>query len=170
MPSIQPINRYYHLASIPAEDLHILAASSLPCIHEYSCAADALPPQFVAARALEQLAADVPAYWCSTFYVVATTDKHIVGSCGFKHAPTDGMVEIGYGISPDCRKQGAATAAVQALLQLAFDGGARQVMAQVNPENLASTRVVQKLGFVSTGSYVDDAHETLVRWSFNRPD
>jgi ribosomal-protein-alanine N-acetyltransferase len=170
IPANQPTCMHYHLISITPEDLHTLAASALPDMHGHSCAIDALPPHFVAARALEQMAAGVPAYWCSTFYVIATTEKHIVGSCGFKHAPIDGMVEIGYGISPDCRKQGAATAAVQALLQLAFEGGARQVMAQVNPENLASTRVVQKLGFINTGSYVDAAQETLVRWKFKRPD
>lgn len=158
----------FHLISIPSEDLRALAASTLPDMHGYSCAVDALPPHFVASRALEQMAAGVPVYWCSTYYIVETTNRHIVGSCGFKHAPRDGMVEIGYGISPDCRKQGAATSAVQALLQLAFAGGATQVMAQVNPDNLASTRVVQKLGFVNTGSYADEAQETLVRWCFNR--
>ena len=159
---------HYHLISIKPEDLRALAASTLPDVHGYSCAVEALPPHFVASRALEQMAAGVPVYWCSTFYIVVTANQHIVGSCGFKHAPRDGMVEIGYGISPDCRKQGAATAAVQALLQLAFEGGATQVMAQVNPENLASTRVVQKLGFVNAGSYVDDLQETLVHWCFNR--
>ncbi len=167
--SIHSTRMHYHLISIKPEDLRALAASTLPDIHGYSCATDALPPHFVAARALEQMANGVPAYWCSTFYIVAMANQHIVGSCGFKHAPREGMVEIGYGISPDCRKQGAATAAVQALLQLAFEGGAMQVMAQVNPDNLASTRVVQKLGFVNTGSYVDEAQETLVRWCFYGP-
>lgn len=160
----------FHLIIIPPEDLRVLSASAKPSTPGYTCAVDALPPHFVATRALEQMTAGVPACWCSTFYVIATANQHIVGSCGFKHAPMNGMVEIGYGISPDCRKQGAATSAVQALLQLAFEGGAQQVMAQVNPENLASTRLVQKLGFVNTGNYVDAAQETLVRWKFNRPN
>jgi RimJ/RimL family protein N-acetyltransferase len=158
----------YHLLSIPLEHLQALANATLPAIPGLSQASNALPPAFVAARALEQMAEGASAYWCSTFYIVATEQKHIVGSCGFKHAPQDGVVEIGYGISPECRRQGAASAAVLALLQLAFDGGATQVVAEVNPANLASTRVVQKLGFIDTGSYVDEDQEVLVRWRIDK--
>ncbi|MFZ6873130.1 GNAT family N-acetyltransferase [Undibacterium sp. Di27W] len=160
----------YHLLSIPFEHLQALANASLPTTPPYTQASDALPPAFVATRALEQMAAGASAYWCSTFYIIATERQHIVGSCGFKHAPRDGVVEIGYGISPECRKQGAASAAVLALLQLAFDGGATQVLAEVNPANLASTRVVKKLGFVDTGSYIDETEEELVRWRVNKVD
>jgi RimJ/RimL family protein N-acetyltransferase len=95
-------------------------------------------------------------YWSSTFYVVNTTSNHIVGSCGFKSAPQADMVEIGYGISAEGRRQGAASAAVQCLLQLAFKGGAEKVLATINPDNLASTKVVQKLGFIDCGSFVDE--------------
>ncbi|MFZ6746288.1 GNAT family N-acetyltransferase [Undibacterium sp. JH2W] len=160
----------YHLLRIPLEHLQALANATLPATPSYTQASDAFPPTFVAMRALEQMAAGASAYWCSTFYIVATEQKHIVGGCGFKHAPRNGVVEIGYGISPECRRHGAAGAAVQAMLQLAFDGGATQVLAEVNPANLASTRVVQKLGFIDTGSYVDETEEVLVRWRIDKTD
>lgn len=160
----------YHLISTPSEHLQVLANAAQPATPGYTQAVDALPPAFVAARALEQMMEGDSAYWCSTFYIVVTEEQHIVGSCGFKHAPRNGMVEIAYGISPECRRKGAASSAVQALLQLAFDGGVSQVLAQVNPDNLASTRVVQKLGFIEAGSYVDDEQENLVRWCFQQPD
>ncbi|MFZ6655336.1 GNAT family N-acetyltransferase [Undibacterium sp. TJN19] len=159
----------YELLIIPIDHLHDLASSVIPATLAYTHASNALPPAFVAARALAQIDAGASAYWCSTFYVLNTDNAHIVGSCGFKSAPQAGCVEIGYGISAECRKLGAASAAVQYLLQLAFDGGAEEVLATVNPDNLASTRVVQKLGFLNCGTFVDEQQEPLVHWVAHRP-
>ena len=76
---------------------------------------DALPTQFIASRSLAQLADGKPDYWCCTFLIWRIADNRVVGACGFKNQPTAGRVEIGYGVSPICRKQGAATEAGNAL-------------------------------------------------------
>jgi RimJ/RimL family protein N-acetyltransferase len=123
-----------------------------------------LPPSFVAARALKLIAEGKAEFWCSTFLIVRNRDQRIIGGCGFKDAPKDGRVEIGYGVSPGSRGQGAATAAVGLLLQRAFGSGAREVVAEVTPDNLASARVVRKLGFVSTGTRVDKEDGMVVQW------
>lgn len=91
----------------------------------------------------------------------------IVGSCGFKNEPVDGQVEIGYGMSPEARNQGYATAAVAELVALARSpGNVDAVLAQVNRTNIASTRVVQKLQFKPDGERLDHEGELLVQWIY----
>lgn len=154
----------FSLLQLSREDLLDLANSRVPAALAARLEADALPPTFVTARALELLAEGKSPYWCNTFLVVRDADSRIVGGCGFKSEPKNGRVEIGYGVSPESRGKGAATAAVKRLLVLAFAAGAMEVLAEVCPENLASTRVVEKLGFSNTGSRVNEQRETVVQW------
>jgi RimJ/RimL family protein N-acetyltransferase len=124
----------------------------------------ALMPPHVAARSLRQISEGQSATWCLGFLIVRQADQYIVGACGFKHEPAQGRVEIGYGVAPVCQRQGAATAAVRQLLALAHAGGVAEVLAEVSPENAASTAVVRKLGFARRGTRVDDDGETVVQW------
>jgi [ribosomal protein S5]-alanine N-acetyltransferase len=59
---------------------------------------DGLPPSFVAERAIQMLKAGVPERWARPFYMLRCFDQVILGSCGFKHAPANGRVELGYGV------------------------------------------------------------------------
>ncbi|PWF55342.1 GNAT family N-acetyltransferase [Massilia glaciei] len=152
------------LIPVPLDHLRALAEGRVPATLGYSSEPDALPPAFVAARALDTIARGGAEFWCATFYVLRQGDKMLVGGCGFKGDPEDGKVKIGYAIAPASRGQGVATEAVRQLLSRAFAGGATLVVAEINPANLASVRVVQKLAFAHRDSYVDDAGEVLVRW------
>ncbi len=125
---------------------------------------DAMPPAFVASRALQLAAVGHPLPWATTFLIVNDEDARIVGGCGFKTAPTDGRVEIGYGVAPSAQGRGAASQALQQLVHSAFKAGATEVLAEVAPSNHASTRVVQKAGFVDVGSRVDHENELVVQW------
>jgi len=146
-------------------ELHIIAQSAIPERIAPHVAEGALPPAFVALRTLSQIDEGKSRYWCRTFYIVRDDDQAIVGSCGFKNAPAAGCIEIGYGVSPSCRRQGAATAAVDALLGLAFaTEEVDQVLAQVNLDNEASTRVVQKLNFENSGIQLDEDEEPAIQW------
>lgn len=128
---------------------------------------EALPPAFVAARSLAQLKSGKSEFWCAGFCILDAHTEMIVGSCGFKNEPVDGQVEIGYGMSPDARGQGYATAAVAELLAVARSPGTvTSVLAQVNRANRASTRVVQKLHFESRGEKIDHEGELLVQWVY----
>lgn len=92
-------------------------------------------------------------------------DGAVVGGCGFKDAPHDGRVEIGYAVAPSCRQQGIATAAVRELVRLAFASGeVHEVLAQINPQNAASARVAHKLAFDACGTVIDNDDEPLVQW------
>lgn len=159
-----------YLLTLSPADLRALAASAVPPALPGDVVGGALPPAFVAERALRQLASGANPYWCSTFLIVRQGDDAIVGACGFKNEPVQGCVEIGYGVAPPCRKQGIATAAVSALLRTAFESSdVDGVLAQVNPENSGSTRLVRALGFEARATVVDDDGEPLVQWFMRRP-
>ncbi|MEJ2792651.1 GNAT family N-acetyltransferase [Iodobacter sp. LRB] len=83
----------------------------------------ALVPAFVAERAAQMLQAGVAAAWARPFYILRPGDLLAVGSCGFKQAPQQRRVEIGYAVLAAHQGQGFATAAVAALLRLAFLSG-----------------------------------------------
>ena len=154
----------FTLYPLSQRQLHHLAQSRTPPELASRAAQGALPPAFVAARSLAQLAEGKSAFWCSTFLIVRETDQQIVGSCGFKNQPQAGRVEIGYGVSAACRRQGAASAAVSALLKLAFSNGVTEVLAEIAPLNAASAAVVQKAGFKIIGTRIEPDNETLIQW------
>jgi RimJ/RimL family protein N-acetyltransferase len=153
------------LMQIAVGDLRLLALSQVPAWLLSSTLAEAMPPPFVADRSLQQLGAGKPQVWCAPFYMLRSSDALVVGSCGFKDMPTQGRVEIAYGVAPEARRQGMAGAAVAQLLRIAGASDAVfQVLAQVSPTNIASTRVVQRLGFLPCGQQLDHAGEMLVQW------
>jgi RimJ/RimL family protein N-acetyltransferase len=61
-------------------------------------------------------------------------------------------VEIGYSLSPDMRGRGIATEAVGAVIDAFFAAGARRVRADTHPDNVASMRVLERLGFAYEGT------------------
>ncbi len=72
-----------------------------------------------------------------------------IGDCG-THGPADesGSVEIGYGLAAPYRGRGLATEAVAALTEsLAGRPGVKRVLATTAPDNVASWRVLAKVGF-----------------------
>jgi ribosomal-protein-alanine N-acetyltransferase len=145
--------------------LEALAASRVPDGLENRAEQGSMPPAFVASRSLELAAAGHPAPWSTTFLIVNNKDTRIVGGCGFKTIPNDGRVEVGYGVAPAAQGKGAATAALKLLVNSAFEAGAIEVLAEVAPTNHASTRVVQKAGFLQVGARVDNENEYVVQWS-----
>ena len=151
------------LRPLALRELADLAASRVPAGMEGRAQPGALPPAFVAQRALDRIARGCSEFWCATFLVVRE-DGEIVGGCGFKGEPADGRVEIAYGVAPAHRRQGVAAGAVRALLDLAFANGVREVFAEILHENAASVAVVRKLGFRSEGSRVDDDGDAVGVW------
>jgi RimJ/RimL family protein N-acetyltransferase len=154
----------FSLLQLSKTELEAIAASLVPEGLADRIEPDSMPPAFVASRALELTAAGHPLPWATTFLIVNDEDSRIVGGCGFKTGPTHGRVEVGYGVAPSAQGRGAASEALQLLLRRAFEAGATEVLAEVAPTNLASTRVVQKAGFEKVGSRVDNENEYVVQW------
>jgi [ribosomal protein S5]-alanine N-acetyltransferase len=85
---------------------------------------------------------------------------------GFKGAPDqEGMVEIGYGISPAYRNNGYASEAAEALVRFALSRPeVRIVRAHTLPEPNASTRVLERCGMQRLGEHVDPEDGLVWRW------
>ncbi|GJL92407.1 GNAT family N-acetyltransferase [Hyphococcus sp.] len=74
----------------------------------------------------------------------------IIACAGVKCSGGD--FELGYWVSASARGRGVATEAASAVVQFAFDRlGAQMILAGHYTDNPASGRVLQKLGFKSTG-------------------
>ncbi|MER5865465.1 GNAT family protein [Kitasatospora sp. NPDC002040] len=82
----------------------------------------------------------------------------VVGGAGF-HGPPDerGMVEVGYGVSPELRRQGYAKAILAALIRRAgVEPEVTVVRATISPDNAASLATVAAFGFVHVGEQWDE--------------
>lgn len=72
----------------------------------------------------------------------------VVGSIGLFWPPSDGLLEIGYGIVSSRRGLGYAPEATRALTEFAFTApGVHTVFANVELSNPPSIRVLEKAGF-----------------------
>lgn len=76
----------------------------------------------------------------------------IVGACAFKSPPVSGKVEIAYFTFPGHEGRGVATRMANHLIELAAQNGIARIRAQTLPEPSASTRILERLGFVLQGS------------------
>ncbi|GAA2972441.1 GNAT family N-acetyltransferase [Streptomyces enissocaesilis] len=72
----------------------------------------------------------------------------VVGSIGLFWPPSDGSIEVGYGIVESRRGRGYASEATRALVEYALSAapGVRTVHAGVESANPASVRVLEKAG------------------------
>ena len=75
-------------------------------------------------------------------------DGQVVGDASLALASAEHLQgELGYIVHPDHRGRGYATEAAAAILDLAFDGfGLHRVIGTVEPRNVASARVLERLG------------------------
>ena len=91
--------------------------------------------------------------------VVWDPDRRLaVGRAGY-HGPPDegGMVEVGYSIDPQYRRQGYARAALRALVHRATaEPGVTTVRASVSPDNDASRDLVLSEGFIAVAEQIDE--------------
>ncbi len=100
--------------------------------------------------------------WDGTLIERATLTA--AGQLGTKGAPDEnGVVEIGYGVSPAFQGRGYATEMVGALTAwLLGQPGVTQVTAECLGTNVASARVLQKTGFELVGKKAGDEGALLV--------
>ncbi|MGV8876487.1 MAG: GNAT family N-acetyltransferase [Rhodoglobus sp.] len=104
---------------------------------------------------LAKTPADAP--WVTRFVVVAGI-RAAVGVAGFHGAPDhQGVVELGYRIEPQHRRNGYARLALETLLAVAAQHPAvRVVRATISPNNSVSRTLVEGYGFVVVGEQWDE--------------
>jgi len=87
----------------------------------------------------------------TSFPHVVLADREIVG-VGDLHLRGSGQGEIGYGIHPRAWGRGLATATALELLRLGFEEhGLHRIYATCDPRNVASARVLTKIGMTHEG-------------------
>ena len=89
-----------------------------------------------------------------------------VGSCGFKAPPASGEVEIAYFTFPEFEGQGIATSMARELLTIAktTEPGIT-VVAQTLPVRNASTRILEKLGFMLRRTLIHPDDGEVWEWT-----
>lgn len=103
----------------------------------------------------DQLSSDPSlAGWLAWYWILNTLEGTLlVGGGGFKGAPTDGKVEIGYETRAGYQRTGIATEAVSAQVAWALNHpDVNLVIAETREDNLASMCVLNNIGFVHVGS------------------
>ena len=96
------------------------------------------------------------------FRIVRRETGTEVGTCSFKGPPADGVVEIAYGIHPECEGNGYASEAAQALIDFASScDDVCMIRAHTLPNAPASKRVLAKCGFEYVGD-TNDPEDGLV--------
>ena len=92
--------------------------------------------------------------WHCQWAAVLKAERRIIGSLAFKGPPNrDNAVEIGYGFDPSYHNRGLATEAVGEMVRWALsEDGVEAVIAETANTNVASMRVLQKVGFVITSA------------------
>lgn len=89
--------------------------------------------------------------WYAIWMIELNDGTHIGELC-FKGLDSNGIAEIGYGISEKYLNNGYATEAVKAVLEWAFNNpNITAIEAETDSENVASKRVLEKCGFILNG-------------------
>jgi RimJ/RimL family protein N-acetyltransferase len=108
---------------------------------------------------------DEAGWW--SYYLARRDGGPVIGVAGYKGLPSGyGVVEIGYSVLVEFRRQGYATEAAGGLVGHAFaTPGVTAVIAHTMPELTASIRVMAKCGFVFDG-HADEPN--VIRYRLER--
>ena len=96
--------------------------------------------------------------------MVRRADNQVVGNIGLHYQPpgmhifeedVPGIVEFGYGVAPQFRRQGYAFEAAKGLMDWAITvHGVRDFQLEIALDNVPSQQLAMKLGFTQHGEYV----------------
>ena len=105
--------------------------------------------------------------------VIERTTQLIVGYSGVNVFEFEGQqrLEYGYRFVPDARGRGYSTEAGRALLGVAEESFCGEILAMIDPRNVASQNVARKLGFAFwKQAVVDGFLDNLYRRQVRQPD
>ena len=100
---------------------------------------------------------------------ILSHENILIGTCGYKGPPNDGVVEIGYGVISSYRGIGLATEIAAVLIDHALTyPEVTHVIAHTLPEENASVRILKKCGFTFVGEVIDPEDGLIWRWELER--
>jgi RimJ/RimL family protein N-acetyltransferase len=98
---------------------------------------------------------------------LASEDGVVVAMASFTKRPPNGRYELGYGTAPTFNGQGVMTRTLGALLPLVRAQGHDGLTAETSVNNPGSQRVLEKNGFVRTGTRDDPEDGALICWAID---
>lgn len=99
-------------------------------------------------KEIEKLSEDKDCY----YLISELKDTHKkIGTCSFMVSDDGKIYDIAYCVHRDYWRNGFATEAAKGMIDYAVMHGADTITVRVNKENIASNKVVRKLGFILTG-------------------
>ena len=100
--------------------------------------------------------------------VIYKPDNKLIGFTGFKSLPEmNGETDLGYRFIPEYWGKGIATESAIMSLKYGFeDLGLKTIYAFAEPDNIASVKIIQKLGFtlLKIAPYPGEEDEEAVEW------
>lgn len=96
-------------------------------------------------------------YGYGRYALIHKEDQKVIGFCGVKFDKGLSAPDIGYRLLPQYWGQGLATEAVTSALKYAREVlGLDKIIAVAVDENVASNKILHKLGFNKIDSYIDE--------------
>lgn len=109
--------------------------------------------------------------------IILKEEDKLIGTCGYHNWNKSYFrAEMGYELSSDYWRKGYITEAIKGIIPFGFNEmNLNRIEAQVYPENKASNKCLQKLGFVKEGvireyAFFRDKFEDLVMYSLLKND
>lgn len=124
-------------------DIEFMRYWSFPAMKRFEQAVDYL------ARRMQGSAAELEIVWA----IELTATREVIGLCSlFNVDMASKRAEIGFGLQRPFWGQGYMSEAARAVVDCAFDVfGLRRLEADIDPRNVASIRLVERLGFIREG-------------------
>lgn len=117
-------------------------------------------------KKLKEFPGDAP-WW--GWLAILKDENLLIGNCGYKGPPADGVVEIGYEVIPAYRGIGLATEIAAVLVDNAFNHpDINTVIAHTLAEENASCKVLRKCGFKFVKEITDPEDGLVWEWQLNR--
>lgn len=103
------------------------------------------------------------------FAVIEKESNNYLGYCGYRYSKELAGSEFLYGYCRDCWGKGYATESAQAVLKFLFETYHHDAyIATVDPQNAASKRVLEKVGFVKIGEFPTNATEVDEKYQLQK--
>lgn len=85
--------------------------------------------------------------------ITLRSEDCVIGTCGFHGwAKNHCKIEIGYELTPEYWRQGIMTEVIPKIIEFGFNNlGLNRIEAFVEPENMGSRKVLEKVGFTEEG-------------------
>lgn len=156
----QPTESRLHLDVVPSTVIHALAAGSSAALTSgyaspYLAGHECIGLWQRRSKQIIETPTDAP--WITRVMVHPGVARPL-GAAGFHSAPDEtGMVEIGYRVDPEMRRQGWALRSVETLLAVARrHQDVHTVRATISPTNAPSLGLIGRFAFVAVGEQWDD--------------